>query len=1590
MGTMMEWSLNLDRPWGKVLAETMTNVSGQENCVQTQCQQFFDLVEGGVCFVLADGTERVVFANEKAASLYECKSPEDFLLNCSSNYRYLMEEEDYKPLAVIAGDHPDHFAVSFHYLTKKRHFRKAEVVGSLKDTPLGRAYVLLLFSAEQAFNDLKGQDKTGVLGMHDFFKKALQQAENRIARPEIRTLCPASFDLTSFKEYNRLHGMHQGDRCLKRVAEIITEVFPGALVGHLTADHFVALLPSDDLEAKLERVCTETNCYINDDGIQLKVGVYEPSEQDTLDDLRHAFDSAKIACDSIKTDGNRSVALYIPSMGESIANKTYVLRHFSEALEKHYIKVYYQPVIRTLTGKVSGFEALARWEDPVLGMIYPSIFIPVLEEAQLINRLDRYVLEQVARMTRDRLNNGLPLVPISINLSPYDFDVADPLDTIEKTVGRYQIPRASLRFEITERVMISNHRSMEETVRHFQQAGYQVWMDDFGSEYSSLSLLHNYHFDVIKIDMGFFSHFDNRSRQIITSVVTMSRMLGVQTLAEGVETQEQVSFLKKIGCGRIQGYYYGRPMTYEGTLSFMHGTGFRLEGPEEARLMNAAEGVNVISDSPTALFSFNGESATLLIENDAYKRELRSTGTQDMAEANANLVDSRYPFRGRFQQLLTKARLSRSEETLTYADNGQYMRLSVRWIAGDEDYWVGEAHLYNISNNAVIKQTKTLDQMLRNLYQLFDGFYLIDRGEEEVKVLRSSHPELNQEKDSHGVKEFIRLFSQRLVYPDDRERFSAFINPEVVDGKVEAGGGATQTEIVRIRREDGTYKWTVFEALMIYKSATKNILISEREDIWERKSDRDVLLPVLCRSFGISDTGDMQPEAMEESRLFRVLRSDSPYSFFWKDKEGRILGASKSLLEKEGIQDETKLLGKTEEEVGLCFGQTESVLSGTNASTDEGSAAGTEMHALVGGKLREVQIVFTPWYQEKEVAGTLGMVCEDEPRVEDEESRLGLVDQETGFLSFRGAIEAGLLYVDRYRIEKQDYVGLLIDVPAFAEVMRGSAENGKEILAEVSTSLRGSLTPGWAIARIGICCFLCFCQRKIAGNLEKKLAAVSETLTLLWKRLGIQTIPVLMHAVGFGSEVMSLDEMLRLLSRRLSSAEKEAYGDKPYTEDRIFVRREVLDNLREHVVISDPKTYELVYLNSAARRDVGIDPGASLKGHFCYKVLEGYDSPCRDCPNVMLRMDRALSVSHMSNKTGENLLIRSFLTTWEKRTLRLTIAFNIDEYIESLAREHELVYQEMRASEAISSGLREANPEKGIERTVSCIAENMRPERFLIFEERGDNTVSATYEWTAPGVISLKDELQSIPRTDLSVLYAKFISERLVMVSDMEEFRKEHPGFSFRIHGVQSFVSGQLLLQNQREGFTLVVNPSKESFQTGSVLYSTLTDFIAVMIRNRNSVRELERQSMIDQLTGVGNRRALERRIRGWQGDGVLGVISTDLNGLKNTNDTKGHHAGDVMISEAARVLGECAGEDCVFRTGGDEFVVITEGLEERDILLLIQHIRKSAENNGISMAIGFACIRGRVTDFDALLTKADLNMYRDKGHSFRRRREDR
>ncbi len=233
-------------------------------------------------------------------------------------------------------------------------------------------------------------------------------------------------------------------------------------------------------------------------------------------------------------------------MQEESEKRTYLLNHFESALAEGDIHVYYQPVVRTLTGKLCGFEALARWEDPEKGMISPAEFVPLLEEVRLIGKLDAYIIENVCRLLHERLQNGHQILPVSVNLSKLDFELIHPLELLVSLMDRYDLPRESIHVEITETVMAWDREKLVGIIRDFHAAGFEVWLDDFGSEYSSLNALHYFQFDVLKIDMEFFRNFDERGRKIIRSVVMMAKSLGILTLAEGVENAQQLEFLKSV------------------------------------------------------------------------------------------------------------------------------------------------------------------------------------------------------------------------------------------------------------------------------------------------------------------------------------------------------------------------------------------------------------------------------------------------------------------------------------------------------------------------------------------------------------------------------------------------------------------------------------------------------------------------------------------------------------------------------------------------------------------------------------------------------------------------------------------------------------------------------------------------------------------------------------------------------------------------------------------------------------------------------------------------------------------------------------
>ena len=256
--------------------------------------------------------------------------------------------------------------------------------------------------------------------------------------------------------------------------------------------------------------------------------------------------------------------------------KTYILSHLNQAIEEGWIRPYFQPVVRTVSRKMCSVEALARWEDPEKELLPPNCFIPILEQNKEIHRLDCCIVRQICQLYRKNVLRHEEVVPCSFNLSRLDFELCDIFSYVEENVKEYEIPREMLHIEITESALSDNPEEIKKNIARFQNAGYQVWMDDFGDGYSSLNTLKDYKFDELKIDMVFLRNFNFRSRTIIRSVVDMAKEIHIQTLAEGVEDIAQFEVLEREGCQNIQGYLFSRPVAANAVAGLLRdGAGYQ-------------------------------------------------------------------------------------------------------------------------------------------------------------------------------------------------------------------------------------------------------------------------------------------------------------------------------------------------------------------------------------------------------------------------------------------------------------------------------------------------------------------------------------------------------------------------------------------------------------------------------------------------------------------------------------------------------------------------------------------------------------------------------------------------------------------------------------------------------------------------------------------------------------------------------------------------------------------------------------------------------------------------------------------------------
>lgn len=942
----------------------------------------------------------------------------------------------------------------------------------------------------------------------------------------------------------------------------------------------------------------------------MKAGIRYLSERPDTETLTLAFDNdAALACKSITKDATRHYAVYTREMGRLHELQNYVRENLDKALENHHIKVYCQPIVRSLNGKVCSFEALARWDSPEYGLLSPALFIPTLEEFRLIDRLDRYVADQMAQFLHNQMKRGQQPLPVSLNFSRLDFQLMDPAQMLEETLSQYQLPRDFLCPEVTENALVLQDESIRQGLRRFWEAGFEVWLDDFGSGYSSLNVLKDYRFHTLKLDMAFLHPFTKESRIILTSIVRMAKELGIHTLAEGVETKEQADFLRDIGCEKLQGYYFGKPLPLEECLPFCQDRDLSFESLQEAVLLNRAGLIDVSQSSPVAIVADDSQNVQFLQINDAYLKSLQSIGTKNL------------PGHGHGRPALRR-------------------HISPVW---------GRLH----------------------------------------------------------------------------------------------GRSYRRT---RIRRY--------------------------RPDLWARISPAP---------------------APENHRYPQGISSTVPYDFPYR-----------------------KLLFPVVPEIG----------------------------------------------------------------------------------SYRIAPAGPYPDIQRY-------------------------------------------------------------PRHPAG-----------------RRLPLHALHA--YAIVQGAEARSLDSLLQLLIKRMHESEEAKYGQALYTSDRFIFNRKAFDDDELGVVVSDPETYELLYCNPTMRKCSGIPLDAPLEGRKCYEMMAGLSAPCTDCCHPRLSRSRFTSRIFHNPVAGMDFLLRDILIPWHGKNCHFCTCLNLDEYLTKDTRFNQMLFFEASVNDAIRPGMYETDPVRGIRQMMSRIGRQLEADRIILAEEKGDN-VTFTYTWEADGILPLGEDFQPISRVELRHIFDHFSQGNSFTIPDMAAYWQEHPNLAPHIPGIQRLALARLMLDGQPYGFITVINPSPEKLHQAEELLTALTRFFTILLRNRDMTQRLDRLSKSDQLTGLLNRRGFKDCLASLPEGRRFAFIFGDLNELKENNDTLEHEAGDQLLCAAAEIFLHVGHEDFIFRMGGDEFLMVEEIQQPQEAQVLLKKLQEHFQVAHISIALGVTTTETPIEDIDAILTQADILMYRQK-----------
>ena len=933
---------------------------------------------------------------------------------------------------------------------------------------------------------------TGLQNMTHFF----DDAENGIAKIRAKNQVPVImyFDLSGLKEYNSRYGLEVGDRQIRALGELIKTYFGRDRASRFESDHFAVYAENDRIEEKLNTLFDRMNQLGDGNNLTVKTGIFKYDNPDTR--LTDACDKARLACESLSRTTVSAYAWFDADIQKSNAMKFHIMRNFDKALENGWIHVYYQPIIRTMTRTVCNCEALARWIDPVYGMISPAQFIPILEETGQICQLDLYVFEQVCKDYAAVMKEGIIPIPASVNLSRNDFLHDDLPDAIDRISKKYGVPREFTNLEITESFFIKNVDKVDRFIQRFHQMGYKVWMDDFGSGYSSLGVLKNYSFDKLKLDMSFMRDFDDKSRQIITAIVRMAKKLDISTLAEGVETEEQFLFLREIGCENIQGYFFAPPMPEEKLKSYLQQRGLE---PEEAiwrSYLTRLSRIDYLTDESLCVVDDDGETLKILFANKAYKEILAKDNVLDLKEWEYRINVPGDPVH-MFHRQYADQQLRRKEgpQTAAYPSGDHYMQLTASVVAREGSHCLYAVHIQYVKVNVTDLQQASLGAM-GDLYYLCNDIAVYDLKNDTVLGIKSSLSDqpMGVGTELHHIDAVIHAWRMNYCYLPDQERLADFLDVTTMKARLEKSRNHALMDFFRSMTASGEYQWFLHILIPVQRSDFNKVLHVTVNAVLP-EADIQEIAALYQQEYKDHTHVEMSGDILWTNMIMNAKRM-----YFWKDDRRRFVGASKSFLQYFGIQSEKEIIGKTDEDMGWHIhpgpfrrDEEEVLRKGRKFYLRNGDC-------IINGSNQHIVVSKIPVYRDGRIIGILGTMIDaaEEQQSIAESRRLSSVDPVTGLANARGVSDGVYSFLIERRRTGMNFAMVEVYVPEYREVIRlyGNS-SGDRLLQKVGCILKDCAGRNCVIGRTQESYFdliMRFTSKEEVRNVARKIRTAIESV----------------------------------------------------------------------------------------------------------------------------------------------------------------------------------------------------------------------------------------------------------------------------------------------------------------------------------------------------------------------------------------------------------------------------------------------------------------------------------------------------------------